>query len=200
MLMPGAIPTGSLKGGENETLALLAEELVFWGLDPEDYRGGKTRAIREDLQRQKRKLGKDKGFDFENYHDAQLTDHWHYTIFPNLSFSLKPDGNIWLRARPHETDPEKCYFDMWYMTLFPKGETRYYSQTMKEWVDIGTPAPHMQGPTREVSAGPAIDQDVAIWVGQQRGLRSRGYRREYLSGQERRLRYFHETLDRWLES
>ena len=199
MFMPGAGPTQSLKGGEDETLALLAEELTFWGLDPESYRGGRTRAIRLDLQRQKRLLGDEKGYDFSSYHDSQLTDHWHYTIFPNLSFSLKPDGNIWLRARPHETDPEKCYFDMWYMTLFPKGETRYYSQTMKEWVGVETPAPHIQGPVDKVSAGPAIDQDVAIWSGQQRGLHSRGYRRDYLAGQENRMRYFHETLEKWLD-
>lgn len=198
MLMPGAGPTRALKGGENETLALLAEELTFWGLDPDSYRGGRTREIRGDLQRQKRALGAEKGYAFDSYHDAQLTDHWHYTIFPNLSFSLKPDGNIWLRARPHESDPEKCYFDMWYMTLFPRGETRYYSQTMKEWVSVDTPAPHVQGPVDRVSAGPAIDQDVAVWSRQQRGLHSRGYRRDYLAGQENRLRYFHETLDRWM--
>lgn len=198
MFMPGAGPTASLKGGEAETLAMMAEELKFWDLDPESYRGGKTREIRLDLQRRKRQLGADKGFDFDSYHDDQLTDHWHYTIFPNLSFSLKPDGNIWLRARPHESDPEKCYFDMWYMTLFPKGETRYYSQSMREWVSIDTPAPHIQGPTDSVSAGPAIDQDVAIWSAQQRGLHSRGYRRDYLSGQESRMRYFHETLEKWM--
>lgn len=198
MFMPGAGPTASLKGGEAETLAMMAEELKFWGLDPESYRGGKTREIRRDLQRRKRQLGAEKGFDFDSYHDDQLTDHWHYTIFPNLSFSLKPDGNIWLRARPHESDPEKCYFDMWYMTLFPKGETRYYSQSMREWVSIDTPAPHIQGPTDSVSAGPAIDQDVAIWSAQQRGLHSRGYRRDYLSGQESRMRYFHETLEKWM--
>ena len=198
MLLPGAGPTASVVGGEKETLGLLAEELEFWGLDPESYRGGGTGRIRADLQRQKRALGLEKGYDFSRYHDGQLTDHWHYTIFPNLSFSLKPDGNIWMRARPHETDPEKCYFDMWYMTLFPKGATRYYSQTMKEWVSIDTPAPHIQGPVDKVSAGPAIDQDVAIWSGQQIGLHSRGYRRDFLAGQENRLRYFHETLERWL--
>ncbi len=198
MLMPGAGPTRSLKGGENETLAMLAEELEFWGLDPDAYRGGKTRDIRLDLQRRKRERGAEKGFDFDSYHDSQLTDHWHYTIFPNLSFSLKPDGNIWLRARPHESDPERCYFDMWYMTLFPKGQTQYYSQTMKEWVSTETASPHVQGPVSTVSAGPAIDEDVAIWSGQQRGLHSRGYTRDYLAGQESRMRYFHETLERWL--
>jgi hypothetical protein len=69
---------------------------------------------------------------------------------------------------------------------------------MREWVGIDTPAPHVQGPTASVSAGPAIDQDVAVWSAQQRGLHSRGYNRDYLSGQESRMRYFHETLEKWM--
>ena len=198
MLMPGAGPTKTLQGGEDDTLRMLEVELKFWELDPEHFRGGKTNEIRAALQRQKRLLGAAKGFDFSTYHDAQLTDHWHYTIFPNLSFSLKPDGNIWLRARPHESDPEKCYFDMWYMTLFPKGQTQYYSQSMGEWVDVAVPAPHQQGKLGEVSCGPGIDQDLAVWYGTQKGLHSRGYKRDWLAHQERRIRYFHENLDRWI--
>ena len=200
MFMPGAGPTKTLQGGEDETLRMLAEEMRFWGLDPEQYRGGRTGEIRADLQRQKRKLGAEKGYDYSTYHNDQLTDHWHFTIFPNLSFSLKPDGNIWLRARPHESDPEKCYFDMWYLTLFPKGQEKYYSASMSEWVDLAVPAPHVQGKTGEVSMGPGIDQDVSIWDAQQKGLHSRGYRRDYLAGQERRVRFFHENIERWIRT
>jgi phenylpropionate dioxygenase-like ring-hydroxylating dioxygenase large terminal subunit len=201
MFMPGAAPTKTLQGGEEETLKYMAQELAFWELDPDSFRGGRTRDIRAALQKQKRILGESKGYDFGRYDDDQLTDHWHYTIFPNLSFSLKPDGNIWLRARPHESDPEKCYFDMWYMTLFPKGETKYYSQSMAQWVSVDTPAPHEQGKLGEItekSLGPGIIQDVSVWEAQQRGLHSRGYRRDYLSGQERRVRFFHDNIDRYL--
>lgn len=198
MFMPGAGPTQGLKGGENETLQMMEQELAFWGLDAESYRGGRTREIRKDLQKAKREHGAAKGFDFTSYHDDQLTDHWHYTIFPNLSFSLKPDGNIWLRGRPHESDPEKCYFDMWYMTLFPEGTDRYYSQSMSEWVDVSVPAPHISGKVGEVTMGPGIDQDVSIWEAQQRGLHSRGYHRDYLAWQERRVRYFHENIERMI--
>ncbi len=200
MLMPGAGPTKTLRGGEDETLGYLENEMTFWGLNADDFRGGKTGDIRVALQKQKRLLGAEKGFDFSSYHDAQLTDHWHFTIFPNLSFSLKPDGNIWLRARPHESDPEKCYFDMWYMTLFPKGQTQYYSQSMAEWVDVSVPAPHQQGKLGEITMGPGIDQDLFVWYGTQKGLHSRGYKRDILAHQERRVRYFHQNIDKWLES
>ena len=198
MLMPGGGPAAAVKGGEKETLAQLADELKFWELDPEDYRGGKTGNIRKDLQAAKRRLGEAKGYDFSTYHDDQLTDNWHYTIFPNLSFSLKPESNIWLRARPHETDPEKCYFDMWFMVLFAEGQTDYYSYVMRETISTDTDVPHMQGPADQVTTGPAIDEDLEIWPAQQRGLRSRGYKRDYLASQESRMRYFHETLEDWM--
>ena len=146
----------------------------------------------------KRKLGAEKGYDFSHFHDAQLTDHFHYTIFPNISFSLKPDGCIWLRADPHPTDPERCYFDMWYFTWFPEGADRYYSYSMGEEVDRTIPVPHKRGKVGELSCGPGIDQDVSIWSEQQKGLRSRGYKGGHLAGQEARVRFFHDTIDRWV--
>ena len=56
----------------------------------------------------------------------------------------------------------------------------------------------MRGKVGELSCGPAIDQDVAIWSSQQRGLRSRGYKGGHMAGQESRVRFFHDTIDRWL--
>ena len=87
---------------------------------------------------------------------------------------------------------------MWYMTLFPEGTERYYSQSMAEWVDVAVPAPHIQGKNGEIDMGPGITQDVDVWGVQQRGLHSRGYTRDYLPWQERRLRFFHENLEAWM--
>lgn len=197
MFMPGDRPTLGLKGEAEKVLEGLKEEIEFWGLKLEDFKDD-PHSIREAMQKVKREKGPEKGFDYSRFNDDQLTDHYHYTIFPNVSFSLKPDGCIWLRANPHPTDPEKCLFEMWYFTWFPKGEERYYSHSMSEWVDINKPAPHIQGPEGEVSCGPAIDQDVAIWKTQQKGLRSRGYKGGYMPDQERRIRFFHDTIDRYL--
>ncbi len=197
MLMAGGQPSRTLKGGEDEIIRQMGEHIRFWGLEPEDFRG-RMHDLREALQKQKRKLGAEKGYDFSRYDDVMLTDNWHYTFFPNLSFSMKPDGNIWLRARPHPTDPEKCFFDMWYLNLFPEGETRYFSPTMRDWVSIDTPAPHQTGKAGDYSMGPTIDQDVALWSAQQKALHSRGYKREVLAGQESRVRYFHDNLERWM--
>ncbi len=175
----------------------MREELAFWDLDAADFSGRATE-MRVALQRRKRELGASKGYDFGRFNDAQLTDHYHYSIFPNLSLSLKPDGCIFLRASPHPTDPAKCLFDMWYFTLFPAGVTEYHSHTMDEMVSTDAHVPHVTGKWPDVSCGPAIDQDVRIWNAQQKGLTSRGYRGGYLSWQERRVRYFHQNLDRYL--
>ena len=175
MIMPGSQPTKSLKGETDEVLERLAPDIEFWDLNPEDFRDN-PRSIREALRKRKRELGEEKGFDFSRFNDEQIVDHFHYTVFPNLSFSLKPDGCIWLRANPHPTDPEKCIFDMWYLTWFPDGESAYYSKAMYEAVDITKEIPHEVGKVGEVSTGFVIDQDVAIWTTQQKGLRSRGYK------------------------
>ena len=197
MFMPGSRPARSLRGHTDTVLEMMAKELTYWGLDPEDFRDDPLRT-REAIQQAKRKLGAEKGYDFSHFHDAQLTDHFHYTIFPNISFSLKPDGCIWLRADPHPTDPERCYFDMWYFTWFPEGVDRYYAYSMGQEVDRTVPVPHQRGVVGELSCGPGIDQDVSIWSEQQLGLRSRGYKGGHLAGQEARVRFFHDTIDRWL--
>lgn len=197
MLMPGSRPSRSLAGHTDTVLGAMEKELRYWDLDPEDFRDDPL-AIRTALQQAKREGGAAKGYDYSRFHDDQLTDHYHYTIFPNISFSLKPDGCIWLRANPHPTDPERCLFDMWYFTWFPDGQDRYFSHSMGEEVDQTKPVEHLRGVVGEFSCGPGIDQDVSIWSEQQRGLRSRGYKGGVLSGQESRVRYFHDTIDRWM--
>jgi phenylpropionate dioxygenase-like ring-hydroxylating dioxygenase large terminal subunit len=197
MLMPGGGPGPHYKGKATRTFESLAQDFAFWEFDPEPYRDDLP-GLRRALQLRKRELGAAKGYDFSSYSDEQLTDHYHYTVFPNVSFSMKPDGCIFLMGRPHPSEPGKCYFDMWYLTLFPTGVSEYFSNSMRDWVSIDHQVEHVTGHAGDVSCGPGIDQDVAIWNTQFKGLASRGYRGEYLPAQERRIRYFHENIDRYL--
>jgi phenylpropionate dioxygenase-like ring-hydroxylating dioxygenase large terminal subunit len=197
MLMPGGGPGPQYRGKPDRTLASLAADLEFWDVDPEPFRTNLP-ALRAALQEAKRRLGPTKGYNFDRFSDEQLTDHYHYTVFPNISFSMKPDGCIWLRATPHPTDPQKCYFDMWYLTRFPQGASEYYSNSMHDWVSTDHQVEHRTGLAGEVSCGPGIDQDVAIWSTQQQGLSSRGFRGGYMPWQERRIRFFHDNVDRHL--
>ena len=197
MLMPGYIPSKSVYDEEKKVLEAIAPAIEYWEMDANDYKG-KLLDIREDLQKQKRKLDKEKGFDFSKFSDTQLTDHHHYTIFPNMSFSVKPDGMQWLRGTPHPTDPTKCYFDYWYLTLFPKGVDEYYSHMLKKKTATNTKIPHVSGHHSEVDVGDGISEDVAIWTSQQKGLSSRGYIGDYMPAQENRIRFFHENIDKYL--
>jgi phenylpropionate dioxygenase-like ring-hydroxylating dioxygenase large terminal subunit len=197
MLMPGGAPGPHYTGKPERVIRSLTPELDFWELDPTPYLDDLS-GLRVAFQQRKRELGEAKGYDFSRYSDEQLTDNYHYTVFPNVSFSMKPDGCIWLRATPHPTDPQKCLFDMWYLTLFPEGVSEYWSSSMGDWVSVDHPVEHERGVAGEVSCGPGIDQDVAIWRTQQQGLRSRGFRGAHLAWQERRIRFFHDTLDRYV--
>ena len=197
MLMPGFIPSKSVYDDEKKVLEAISPAIEYWDMNANDYKG-RLLEIRSDLQKQKRKLDKEKGYDFSKFSDTQLTDHHHYTIFPNMSFSVKPDGMQWLRGTPHPTDPTKCYFDYWYLTLFPKDVDEYYSHMLKKKTSINTKIPHIQGHYTEVDVGDGISEDVAIWESQQKGLSSKGYIGDYMPSQENRIRFFHENVDKYL--
>ena len=49
------------------------------------------------------------------------------------------------------------------------------------------------------SIGPAIEDDVRVFVTQQRGFRSRGFKGVYLAKQETRIRRYHELIDDYIE-
>ena len=197
MLMPGFIPSKSVYNEENKILESLGPHMEYWDMKPEDYKG-KLLEIRGDIQKQKRSLAKSKGYDFEKFNDGQLTDHYHYTIFPNISFSVKPDGMQWLRGTPHPTDPTKCFFDYWYLTWFPENIKEYYSPMLGKMTDISIKAENIKGKVGEIDVGSGIEEDVAIWQSQQKGLSSRGYIGDYMPAQENRIRFFHENIDRYL--
>lgn len=197
MLMVGGRGSARVEN-EEMTLRAFRDELAFWELDAEDFRGC-SHEIREALQRQKRRLGPGKGLDFSRYVDGQLTDHYHYTIFPNLAFSMKPDGCIFLRPNPHPTDPEKCLFDVWYFTLFPEGVDEYPARSMAELVRRDDAVPHQRGKLGEIFLGGGIDEDASVFISQQKGLRSLAWKGASLSRQERRVQYSHQVIDEYLE-
>ena len=86
MIMPGSRPSRSLKGETDTVMEMLKEEMDFWDLNQDDFRE-KPYDIREALINRKRELGEAKGFDYSEFNDAQLVDHFHYTMFPNVSYS-----------------------------------------------------------------------------------------------------------------
>jgi phenylpropionate dioxygenase-like ring-hydroxylating dioxygenase large terminal subunit len=198
MIMRGGYGVGATDK-EGNILEPLASQLRYWGLDPADFKG-QAEKTREALQVARRKLGPARGFThYANVPDEQLTDAFHYTLFPNFAVSLWADGFHFLRARPHRSDPEQCLFDnWWYASPASIAEGPTASERGQ-----GTPAedeaPHKLLEFGKDSIGPAIEDDIAVFVTQQRGFRSRGFTGVYLSNQEKRIRRYHELIDDYIE-
>lgn len=184
----------------NEVEPPFDDFLRQWDLDPADF-GGRSREGRLALQKQKRKLWKEKGYlHYENYEDAELTDFFHHTLFPNVTMTATADGTHIFRTEPHLTDPNKCIFEYWSLAPIVKGEEaatiagmRPFEEAEREHFVYGS------GAVIEDMMGSFLIQDLGVAVGQQKGLHSRGYTDANLSGQESRVRRFHEVLNDYLE-
>lgn len=176
----------------------LATVLRDWDLNPDDF-AQRGEATREALQKARRALGPERGYDyFDKLNDSQLTDAYHYTLIPNFAVSMWVDGFHFLRARPHPTDPEQCLFDNWWYAPNPEGETSAVSTTAG-MVERNAKVEHEMLDIATQSMGQTIDQDISVFIPQQQGLRSRGFRGAYLSGQESRTQRLHELVDDYIE-
>ncbi|TAL03332.1 MAG: aromatic ring-hydroxylating dioxygenase subunit alpha [Rhodospirillaceae bacterium] len=179
--------------------------LRMWGINPDSYPDFATKAMQGwlDLKAQKRKLWKERGYlHYEHMNDEELTDSPHTVLFPNCTISFLPDNIIFFRTEPHPNDPNKCTFDLWCMAFPVKGQTEVESimagrQPLREAemeyrvFDWGKGVPEL--------ADQIVFQDMMVAEAQQQGLHSRGFTDAYLSGQETRVRFFHEVLNDWLE-
>ena len=111
--------------------------------------------------------------------------------------SVMAEGFHFLRSTPHARDPERCVFDNWF----------YAFDENRDESPISTPAgPRQRGDlmAHEVveygdkSVGYGMDQYLSVTTGQQLGFRPRGFKGVYLSGQEARVRRFHEVIDSYI--
>jgi phenylpropionate dioxygenase-like ring-hydroxylating dioxygenase large terminal subunit len=163
-----------------------------WDLDPAAFRGRRHEA-RLAVQQQKRRLGPARGYHhFDRLADAELTDYFHHTLFPNVTITANPDGVNLFRTEPHPTDPNKCIFEYWFMVP-PVA-------SMAEIMTIAGKRPLVEAPLERVTSfGGFVDQDLGVAPYQQLGFHSRGYKDAVLSRQENRVRRFHEVLNDHIE-
>jgi phenylpropionate dioxygenase-like ring-hydroxylating dioxygenase large terminal subunit len=155
------------------------------GMDPADY-DAPIGNIRRDVQRHKRATGAHNGRDYSELNDDQLTDDYHYLIFPNLSLNVHADDFWIFRQRPHATDPNKMYYDIWTYELVPEGQ---------QWPER---AKHQTWKHGDRSIGLVLDQDAANLPNVQAGMHSRGFKGLWLGAQELRIRHFHRVIDEYL--
>ena len=193
---PAGRPSRYLPGGKLVINEYLIEDLKTWELDPDLFKD-RPLEIREAIQRQKRKLGPARGNDhYDRMSDAQLTDTFLYSLFPNTTLTCFADGMLFLRALPHASDPEQCTFDCWFYAtgtedIFTRLNTsngsvsdQLHKRAEREWRNFG-----------EGSLGVILDGDADIMEAQQRGMHSRGYPGAELAGQEKRIAQYHQRID-----
>ncbi len=158
---------------------------AMYGFDFSDF-DGPAPEVRRALQKHIRKNAAAMGYDFSELNDDQLSDDYHYMIFPNITLNIHCNAMMLFRQRPHESDPNKMYFDLQNYVMVPDGQPR-------------PPRPeHRRFKHGEESLGEVLDQDASNLPMVQRGMNSAGFRGLWISNQELRIRHFHKTLDDYL--
>ena len=171
--MPSAIPPA------------IHEIMVKAGMDPAGYEGS-VGDIRRDVQKWKRAHGPAQGKDYSRLNDDQLTDDYHYFIFPNVSLNVHADDIMMFRQRPHATDPNRMYYDIWMFELVPDGQPRPERPR------------HQHFRHGDKTIGQVLDQDAFNLPFVQLGMRSDAFPGLWIGEQELRIRHFHHVLDRYL--
>jgi phenylpropionate dioxygenase-like ring-hydroxylating dioxygenase large terminal subunit len=152
------------------------------GMDPADY-DEPYENIRRDVQQWKRKHGPAQGKDYSRLNDDQLTDDYHYLIFPNVTLNVHADDLMLFRQRPNPTDPDRMFYDIWTFDLVPQGHP---------WPERPK---HQHFRHGEKSIGLVLDQDAANLPGVQAGMHSAAFEGLWIGAQELRIRHFHKVID-----
>jgi phenylpropionate dioxygenase-like ring-hydroxylating dioxygenase large terminal subunit len=183
----------------NEGLQAMLQDA---GVDPQTF-SGNAGEVRRAIQVSKRARAEQMGLDYSKLEDGQLSDSWATGLFPNVQIGCHPEGVFIMRFLPHESDPEKFYYDT--MTLiFPADDPDYKPPA---WMGIpggtdltGTTRPDCEryGPGEDANLGQVLNQDADLLPVVQRGIRSRGFKGQLWGEQEQRLRHFHAELERYL--
>jgi phenylpropionate dioxygenase-like ring-hydroxylating dioxygenase large terminal subunit len=197
----------------HEPTDIQSAQLQSLGLDPADF-NGRVLDVREAVQRRKREVGGEMGFDYSPFSDEQLSDVWQYNLFPNIIFSFTPEHCWVMRPRPHPTDPQQCYFDKLSLLLFANPEVSRNSKAI-----VGPGRTEAQSATQleddyvrpqrdvfdhqaiingEKTMTATIDQDIELLGGVQAGMASHGFDTVWLNDDEMRVQHFHNELDQLL--
>ena len=86
------------------------------GVNPKDFQGNAQEARRA-IQLAQRERADEMGWDFSNLNDDQLSDDYHYTVFPNVTLNTHATNYMMFTQRPHPEDPNKCFYDLQMFSL-----------------------------------------------------------------------------------
>lgn len=164
---------------------------------PPDWSGSPREAHLE-LVKRKRAMQDSTYLPYKRMSDEQLVHQYHYTFFPGTTFTSVPEASIIFRYRPHESDPNYCYYDFLITAHNPPGtpapEVHHRLYRHHELPDY---AAAFEGTFHPVLAN-VLKQDGSNMPTMQQGVQSEGFRGMILCDQEVRIRHFHQTIDRFL--
>jgi phenylpropionate dioxygenase-like ring-hydroxylating dioxygenase large terminal subunit len=177
----------------NPALAALLEAS---GIDPATFEGT-AQDVRGAVQQAKRAQQDETVFPYASLNDSQLSDAWHFMLFPSVHLNLFPEFYVAMRYRPHpDGDPEKMYYD--FIMCAPLQESETVPPYEHRIVRGGDEA---VGDVLEwgVRAHPVVNQvlgeDVELVEHVQRGMCSQSFDAPILSADERRIAHFHRNID-----
>ena len=187
----------------------MAGQLQRLGIDPDDYQG-RVLDVRADVQRRRRELGPELGYDYSTLSDEQLSDIVQFNVFPNTMITVQPDNMLIMRARPDPVDPNWCWWDKWTYIMTPTegGQAEpgalAFSPRGDPRVDPTTRPDRDEFTQQDIIDGAktmtiTIDQDVHLIRDVQAGMHSRGFDTALLSEEEIRVTHFHHWLDHVLD-
>lgn len=185
----------------------LRHALRRYGADPADYRG-RVLDVRRDIQKLRRDAGPRLGFDYSALSDERLSDVEQYNGMPNLMITIQPDDAMVMRARPHPTDPDWCWWDKFTFRRQPDPSVAerhgvpFAPADRRDLEPVPRPV-HDEFTQDDVIAGRktmgvTIDQDVHFIRDVQAGMHSRGFAAQLLNDDEVRIQHYHDWLDHWI--
>ncbi|MFV8782167.1 aromatic ring-hydroxylating oxygenase subunit alpha [Microbulbifer sp. SA54] len=179
---------------EKELFPELKQWLSFYGMDPEAYEG-RPEDVRLAKQKYAREMQHDTHYPYVHLRDDQLSDVYHYFVFPNVVFNTFAEGINVFRHRPHETDPNKMYYDLLLLAHIPPDhdvqfEYKKFTTPVKYGEIFDNPQPKI------ITEVMQQDADNLQYV--QAGIRSEGFKGMYLGDQELRVRHFHNMIDKYM--
>ena len=193
------IGTVSVKGGSEDILSPELKEMMrtWLQIDPDSYTG-RAKDVYLEVRRRKRAIEDQTYLPYRRMNDEQLSDLYHYTVFPNFVLNIQPEFGFFFRVRPHPSDPGRCYYDHFMVQHLPPdapkpsyehrffavGEVTDYAEAFENKVDSS--AAEIQG------------QDGANLGPIQRGCQSDSFKGSILGDQEIGVRRFHQVVDSFL--
>lgn len=162
----------------------LSGEMQFFaslsGVDPTEYEG-RPRELRLAIQKAKRAKQDESIYPYKRMNDDQLSDDYHYMIFPNATMNVYGEAMLLFVSRPHPTDPNKMFFDLMNFAHLPEDQPYQLPD-------------HQTYRHGQISLGVVLDQDAYNLPRVQEGMNSRAYEGLIIGDQELRIRHFHKVL------